>query len=231
MLPRVNNMASCDIYSSSESDSGREFDEESSDSGSDFDQNDSDSDHSFGSDTDSDVDQDTESTLFDLDSQASDIRDADFWSEVVEDIDVPEFVESSGPTHQLPSDANPLQFFMLVFPLALVQILVDNTNLYAAQSVAQGWVDTTIDEMKAFLGLQILMGIIQLPRYTMYWSSNKFMGKLYQDQTLQVLFIFSIFCSLFSLKKYWSVIYVSSVKILKIDHGYGIVFKKLYGIK
>lgn len=107
MLPRVNNMASCDIYSSSESDSGREFDEESSDSGSDFDQNDSDSDHSFGSDTDSDVDQDTESTLFDLDSQASDIRDADFWSEVVEDIDVPEFVESSGPTQQLPSDANP----------------------------------------------------------------------------------------------------------------------------
>lgn len=143
---------------------------------SDFDQNDSDSDHSFGSDTDSDVDQDTESTLFDLDSQASDIRDADFWSEIVEDIDVPEFVESSGPTHQLPSDANPLQFFMLVFPLALVQILVDNTNLYAAQSVAQGWVDTTIDEMKAFLGLQILMGIIQLPRYTMYWSSNKFMA-------------------------------------------------------
>lgn len=92
---------------------------------------------------------------------------------------------------------------MLVFPLALVQILVDNTNLYAAQSVAQGWVDTTIDEMKAFLGLQIQMGIIQLPRYTMYWSSNKFMGKLYQDQTLQVLLIFSIFCSLFSLKKYW----------------------------
>lgn len=118
----------------------------------------------------------------------------------MEDIDVPEFVESSGPTYQLPFDANPLQFFMVIFHLALVQIIVDNTNLYAAQSVDQGWVDTTIDEMKAFLGLQILMGIIQLPRYTMYWSSNKFMGKLYQYQTLQVLFLFSIFCSLFSLK-------------------------------
>lgn len=116
--------------------------------------------------------------MFDLDSQASDIKNADFWSEVVEDIDVPEFVESSGPTYQLPFDANPLQFFMVIFPLALVQIIVDNTNLYAAQSVDQGWVDTTIDEMKAFLGLQILMGIIQLPRYTMYWSSNKFMELL-----------------------------------------------------
>lgn len=118
----------------------------------------------------------------------------------MEDINVPEFVESSGPTYQLPFDANPLQFFMVIFPLALVQIIVDNTNFYAAQSVDQGWVDTTIDEMKAFLGLQILMGIIQLPRYTMYWSSNKFMGKLYQYQKLQVLFLFSIFCSLFSLK-------------------------------
>lgn len=118
----------------------------------------------------------------------------------MEDINVPEFVESSGPTYQLPFDANPLQFFMVIFTLALVQIIVDNTNFYAAQSVDQGWVDTTIDEMKAFLGLQILMGIIQLPRYTMYWSSNKFMGKLYQYQNLQVLFLFSIFCSLFSLK-------------------------------
>lgn len=79
--------------------------------------------------------------MFDLDSQASDIKDADFWSEVVEDIDVPEFVESPGPTYQLPFDANPLQFFMVIFPLALVQIIVDNTNLYAAQSVDQGWVD------------------------------------------------------------------------------------------
>lgn len=132
--------------------------------------------------------------MFDLDSQASDIKDADFWSEVVEDIDVPEFAESSGPTYQLPFDANPLQFFMVIFPLALVQIIVDNTNLYAAQSVDQGWVDTTIDEMKAFLGLQILMGIIQLPRYTMYWSSNKFMGKLYQYYECCFYSVFSVHC-------------------------------------
>lgn len=41
--------------------------------------------------------------------------------------------------------------FYAVFSLALVQILVDNTNLYAAQNVTQGWVDTTIDEMKVSL--------------------------------------------------------------------------------
>lgn len=132
--------------------------------------------------------------MFDLDSQASDIKDADFWSEVVEDIDVPEFVESSGPTYQLPFDANPLQFFMVIFPLALVQIIVDNTNLYAAQSVDQGWVDYNYRRDKTFLGLQILMGIIQLPRYTMYWSSNKFMGKLYQYYKCCFYSVFSVHC-------------------------------------
>lgn len=180
-VTRVNNMASCDISSSPESsdiDTDEEFGDDSSESGSDFDQDDSDSDHSFGSETDSDDNQDTDSTLFDLDSQASDIRDSDFWTDVVEDFDVPDFVDTSGPTHQLSSDANPLLYFLLLFPLSLVQVLVDNTNSYAAQSGAQGWTDTTIDEMKAFLGLQILMGIIQLPRYTMYWSSDKFIGKL-----------------------------------------------------
>lgn len=151
---------------------------DSSDSGSDFEMNDLDSDHSFSSETDSEVEeQDTESTLNDLDSQASSVRDRNFWSDVIEDMEVPEFIEPTGPTHHLPSDATPLQYFLLMFPLTLIQVIVDNTNLYARQSGAQGWVDTTIGEMKAFLGLQILMGIVQLPRYTMYWSSDKYIGR------------------------------------------------------
>lgn len=91
-------------------------------------------------------------------------------------------------------DANPLQFFMVIFPLALIQIIVDNTNLYAAQSVDQGWVDYNYRRDKTFLGLQILMGIIQLPRYTMYWSSNKFMGKLYQYYKCCFYSVFSVHC-------------------------------------
>lgn len=129
---------------------------------------------------DSDDDQDIQLILFDFDSQVSDIKDVDFWSEVVEDIDVLEFVEFLGLIYQLFFDVNFLQFFMVIFFFVLVQIIVDNINLYVVQSVDQGWVDIIIDEMKVFFGLQILMGIIQLFRYIMYWLLNKFMGKLYQ---------------------------------------------------
>ena len=85
--------------------------------------NDLDSDHSFSSETDSEVEeQDTESTLNDLDSQASSVRDRNFWSDVIEDMEVPEFIEPTGPTHHLPSDATPLQYFLLMFPLTLIQV-------------------------------------------------------------------------------------------------------------
>lgn len=50
---------------------------------------------------DSDDDQDIQLILFDFDSQVSDIKDVDFRSEVVEDIDVLEFVEFLGLIYQL----------------------------------------------------------------------------------------------------------------------------------
>ena len=97
---------------------------DSSDSGSDFEMNDLDSDHSFSGETDSEVEeQDTESTLNDLDSQASSVRDRNFWSDVIEDMEVPEFIEPTADrAHSsssircypfaiffahVPSDANP----------------------------------------------------------------------------------------------------------------------------
>lgn len=143
---------------------------------------------------DSDDDQDIQLILFDFDSQVSDIKDVDFWSEVVEDIDVLEFVEFLGLIYQLFFDVNFLQFFMVIFFFVLVQIIVDNINLYVVQSVDQGWVDIIIDEMKVFFGLQILMGIIQLFRYIMYWLLNKFMGKLYQYYECCFYLVFFVYC-------------------------------------
>lgn len=143
---------------------------------------------------DSDDDQDIQLILFDFDSQVSDIKDVDFWSEVVEDIDVLEFVEFLGLIYQLFFDVNFLQFFMVIFFFVLVQIIVDNINLYVVQSVDQGWVDIIIDEMKVFFGLQILMGIIQLFRYIMYWLLNKFMGKLYQYYKCCFYLVFFVYC-------------------------------------
>lgn len=143
---------------------------------------------------DSDDDQDIQLILFDFDSQVSDIKDVDFWSEVVEDIDVLEFVEFLGLIYQQFFDVNFLQFFMVIFFFVLVQIIVDNINLYVVESVDQGWVDKIIDEMKVFFGLQILMGIIQLFRYIMYWLLNKFMDKLYQYYKCCFYLVFFVYC-------------------------------------
>ena len=40
------------------------------------------------------------------------------------------------------------------------------------------WVDTTVEEIKAFLGLAIMMGINSLPQLAMYWSENPFIGTM-----------------------------------------------------
>ena len=36
----------------------------------------------------------------------------------------------------------------------------------------RSWIDTTVDELKAFMGLLILMGIVRLPQLELYWSTN-----------------------------------------------------------
>ena len=56
------------------------------------------------------------------------------------------------------------------------------TNLYAHQSIAIGpdpsWHDTTKEEMRAFIGLNMLMGIVVMPELHLYWSGDANFGKL-----------------------------------------------------
>ena len=56
-------------------------------------------------------------------------------------------------------------------------LLVTETNWYAQANLsclpnARAWSDVSIDEMKAFIGVTILMGIIQLPQLEMYWQTS-----------------------------------------------------------
>ena len=58
-------------------------------------------------------------------------------------------------------------------------LIVTETNRYAAQQRQQAstpgrrWHDVTVEEMKALVGMQILMGISRLPRIEMYWSKHR----------------------------------------------------------
>ena len=70
-----------------------------------------------------------------------------------------------------------MSLFYRYFTDEVWNLLVTETNRYAQANLssmpnARAWTDVTIEEMKAFIGITILMGIIQLPRFDMYWQTS-----------------------------------------------------------
>ena len=139
---------------------------------------------SFSSDTDSDDDQtgtgDTQSSLGTYSSEISDPED--FWSSDLTPVCIASFDEDSGPNHELSPNDPILNYFYLMFSENFFDVIADETNRYAEQVfVKKGardsdWTQTDAREMKAYIGLYILMGIHQLPSLDMYWSQDKFIG-------------------------------------------------------
>jgi hypothetical protein len=93
---------------------------------------------------------------------------------------IPPFQTVSGPVHTLPEDALPLDYFSRFWDRALFQSLLDQTNLYARQRQREKpdskWYDTTPEEVKAFIGVNIIMAIHKKPAVYLYWSSDPFLG-------------------------------------------------------
>jgi len=74
-------------------------------------------------------------------------------------------------------DSSPLDYFQLFFDDDLFDLLVQNTNQYAASKNAGGngtrpWKPTSIPEMKIFFGLIIYMGIFPSPQVKDCWSRD-----------------------------------------------------------
>ena len=84
------------------------------------------------------------------------------------------FSQPVGPTMPVPQTA--VGIFRLFFTSALIQLIVGETNNYAAQilgdDVGVKWTDVDEDDIWAFLGFALLMGINWLPQLCMYWSQR-----------------------------------------------------------
>ena len=65
----------------------------------------------------------------------------------------------------------PLEYFKFFWSDELIDLVVEQTNLYSTQKTGYS-VNTNHDEIEQFLGMNIMMGIIQLPSYAMYWSQK-----------------------------------------------------------
>ena len=92
------------------------------------------------------------------------------WSDFIIEPQHEEFCSFVGPTKPLGLDASPVDYFFQLFPMMLINNIVEQTNLYAEQKGAVNFIPTCVSEIRAYLAILLLMGIVQLPNYRCYWS-------------------------------------------------------------
>ena len=85
--------------------------------------------------------------------------------------------EIPGSTVPFDDNTNAASLFCRYFTDEVWNLLVTETNRYAQANLssmpnAHKWTDVTTEEMKAFIGITILMGIIQLSQLNMYWQTT-----------------------------------------------------------
>ena len=91
---------------------------------------------------------------------------------------VRDFTQVSGPTHPLDLDAEPIEYFFLLFPVSFFDTMVTETNRYARQhpEINQRWTPVTVPELKAYLSIYFYMGIQHLSDWRDYWSTDEILN-------------------------------------------------------
>ena len=92
-------------------------------------------------------------------------------------VEVPPFTSPTGPNLTLPT--SPIATFLLFCTESLFErIIVGMVNRYAQTCMGEKeyikWTSVTIDELKAYIGFKILMGIIRLPSLYDYWKKDPY---------------------------------------------------------
>ena len=98
------------------------------------------------------------------------------WTDELEPISVNKFSEHIGPTSPLPS--KPIEIFRLFFTEKIVETIVYESNSYAklcmGEEMFTKWDKITRQELEAYFGFMILMGLVPLPSYHDYWRKMNF---------------------------------------------------------
>ena len=86
----------------------------------------------------------------------------------------PDYTVIPGSTTTLGQEKTELYFFDLLFPLNLCAWIANKTNRYATQQQAEKendrpWEETTSREIRTFLGMRLVMSVIDLPDMKMFW--------------------------------------------------------------
>lgn len=80
------------------------------------------------------------------------------------------------------TDKSPANFFKLLVPDEVFQLIVDNKNQIAINKITEReaskearirkWLPTYIEEVKSFFAVIVFMGLVKLPKISDYWSKD-----------------------------------------------------------
>ncbi|XP_046970709.1 piggyBac transposable element-derived protein 4-like [Vanessa cardui] len=96
------------------------------------------------------------------------------WSFTAENINWPSFHREMQVKKLYTNRSQPLDYFIDYFPEDLIDVIVENTNIYAHHKNAKSWKNVTKEEIKAYFGMIILMSINPLSDITTYWPTDEF---------------------------------------------------------
>lgn len=122
------------------------------------------------------------------------------WTQDFKPIRLHNFTEPTGPN--LPanfdtSTAQPVDYFKLFFTDEIFDEITKNSNAYQAYCTSRKqitnpnyidkkWTPVEVNEMKAFFGLSIVMGLVSVPRYRNFWSNDPFLSNQGVKQVMTV---------------------------------------------
>lgn len=117
----------------------------------------------------------------DEEAAESDEEEEQQWTDDLSNIAVDEFSARSGIVVDVGADPKADDFFTFMFGEDLFDKIVEETNRYARQMLADNkrlgrWRDVTKAEVKAYFGMCVIMGMNILPKVADYWSVDIFMG-------------------------------------------------------
>ena len=147
----------------------------------------------FGSSDEENSDVDTEGSDIDVpeidsDEEVEDVEESDNEDNPADaigelaDFVISQFNGQPGIKVEVSEEPRSDFFFNLILGDEMIDLIVRETNRYAWQKLGTNiaqlnkWQDTTRQEVKASLGICLIMAINNLPRLAMYWSSDPFIG-------------------------------------------------------
>ena len=79
-------------------------------------------------------------------------------------------IEWKGTISDPPEEKTPIEYFNMFFSSEMVSHVVEQTNIYSVQLGSTFRTDQ--NEIEKYIGVLMKMGLVHMPRYAMYWSSE-----------------------------------------------------------